>query len=64
VAKIHSVPQTSWLDKENCIVIPRMTILVPGLKGGGGGANEEGGSSSAEWVPWAPITETDLIAVL
>jgi hypothetical protein len=29
VPRIHSTPQTSWLDKENQIIIKTMTVLVP-----------------------------------
>lgn len=38
VPRIHSTPQTSWLDKSNQIFIRTMTILVPT---GPGGAFEE-----------------------
>jgi hypothetical protein len=29
VPRIHNTPQTSWLDKENQIIIQTMTVLVP-----------------------------------
>lgn len=28
VAKIHTVPQKEWLSKENCVAIPKLTILA------------------------------------
>lgn len=42
VPRIHSTPQTSWLDKVNQIAIPKMTILIPDSENEG------------EWIPWHP----------
>eukprot|EP00934_Nitzschia_sp_Nitz4_P004197 Nitzschia sp. Nitz4//scaffold3_size479765//423506//424569//NITZ4_000179-RA/size479765-augustus-gene-1.584-mRNA-1//1//CDS//3329550995//4187//frame0 len=40
VPRIHSTPQMSWLDKENQIAIPRMTILIPDPQ------------NPKAWIPW------------
>eukprot|EP00537_Pseudo-nitzschia_pungens_P003430 CAMPEP_0172368968 /NCGR_PEP_ID=MMETSP1060-20121228/29912_1 /TAXON_ID=37318 /ORGANISM="Pseudo-nitzschia pungens, Strain cf. cingulata" /LENGTH=353 /DNA_ID=CAMNT_0013093721 /DNA_START=163 /DNA_END=1221 /DNA_ORIENTATION=+ len=40
VAKIHSIPQKGWLDKENSVKITGMTILVPQL------------DNPEEWIEW------------
>ena len=45
VPRIHSTPQTSWLDKENMILIPSMQILV---------ADNQG-----NFVPWEPASSTN-----
>ena len=39
IPRIHSVPQTSWLDKGNHIQITKMTILIRRM-------------DTDEWIPW------------
>ena len=39
VMRIHSTPQNGWLNKENQIMIPKMTILI---------TNDNG----ITWIPW------------
>ena len=46
VPRIHSVPQTSWLDKENQIAITKMTILIPDA------------ITPNQWIPWISTTTT------
>jgi hypothetical protein len=48
VPRIHSVPQNGWLDKDNQIKIPKMTILIRETK------ETQGGETTKEWVPWTP----------
>jgi len=42
IPRIHSTPQTSWLDELNQIIITQMTILIPSDDG------------SDKWIPWTP----------
>jgi hypothetical protein len=46
VPRIHSVPQTGWLDKENQIPIPKMTILIQ--------KPPKSKDQPHEWIPWTP----------
>lgn len=46
VPRIHTTPQTEWLDEKNHIFIRKMTILVPGDDG-----------SFVEWKPGYTIVE-------
>ena len=48
VPRIHSVPQMGWLDKNNQIAIPKMTILIQVPN------NNKSKDEPHEWIPWTP----------
>ena len=50
VPRIHSTPQTSWLDRPNQIQIPKMTIWIPNTVPSGTGETKG-------WVPWTAPEE-------
>jgi hypothetical protein len=43
VPRIHSVPQSSWLDKSNQVAIPKMTIMI---------SVSDDTTTGLSWVPW------------
>ena len=53
VPRIHSIPETGWLSKENQIKIERMTILY---KDTSHTANEKNEAGDEQWMPWSKDT--------